>query len=197
MKKTLTLILTVLLAISFVFGFSSCDDDKEYDGPADGTVVENEDGTLSRTLIGLTFRLTPDFEERNYSGYTHSYTNGPADFLVAAMSYQQLEEATYDEMPDPWPTNVYDYSRHFVIINNIGLKYWSYDEANNIATIKHVFKYTGEDAGMLEDEYVHYVIMDNGEAIFFITYSCEISERETYEPLFNYWSSLLHLRKVK
>lgn len=179
MKKIITFILTLILALGATLGLASCDEEGK------------------RTLLGLTFELTDDFEERTYSGYTYSFSNGEAEFLIAAMSYQQLEESTYDNMPDPWPTNVYDYSRHFVIVNGIGLSHWEYDEEENVAMVKHVFEYTGEDAMYMEDEYVHYVMMDNGEAIYFITYSCKIDYRDKYEPLFNKWASELELEKVR
>ena len=159
------------------------------------------EGTVKHQEIGLTFYLPESFEKRNYSGYQHSYSDGDAEFLLAAISYQDLEEATDENgMPTPWPTTVYDYSRRFVIENSgvgfdMGLDDWQYDEAENVATIKGYFPYNGTEVEGMDDVYTHYIIMDNGEAIFFLTFSCEIESREIYEPLFDTWAAALSLKK--
>ena len=191
MKKILSLTLALVVLSLSVFALFSCGED---------------DGHYKK--IGLSFYLTPgEFHESTYPDCDIAYTkimrdeNGnsqgiEAEFTVNAMSYQELEEATYNDMPDPWPTNVKDYIRNFVIVNGFSLKDYTYDEEKNIAQIKIDFEYPAE-AGDRPDEYCHFVVMDNGEAIYFITYSCKQTLREKYEPIFDSWVSMLELDKVK
>lgn len=183
MKKLLTLTLAVTLVLLSAFSLYSCGDD-------------TPEGMVKYYDLGLTYYLPKEFESRTYSGYDYSYSDGTAEFLIAAMSYEELENATYDNLADPWPTNVYDYSRKLVTVNGIGLGNWSYDEEKDTAFIEYVYSYTGEDAAYMEDEFINYVVMDNGEAIFFITLSCRVSVRDAYEPKFEEWISLLKMKKV-
>ncbi len=189
MKKILSSILTVALVAILALSLFSCGNDGNYE------------------KIGLKFYLPTEFTEATYQGCDIAYTklhydeNGnkqgvEAEFTVNAMSYEELQNATYNEMPDPWPTNVLDYIRNFVIVNGFSLKDYTYDKEKNVAELKIVYKYPAEAENM-PDEYCHFVVMDNGEAIYLITYSCKAIYKEIYEPLFTEWASNLELRKVK
>lgn len=188
MKKILSLTLTLVILALSIFALFSCGNDGNY------------------KKIGLSFYLPTEFTESNYADCDIAFTklklgeDGKsegieAEFTVNAMSYQELEESTYNNMPDPWPTNVRDYIRNFVIVNGFSLNDYTYDEERNVAEIKIDFQYPAE-AGDRPDEYCHFIVMDNGEAIYFITYSCKKTMREHYEPLFDEWAANLVLEQV-
>ena len=186
MKK----ILSLILVLASLLLLASC-----------GDTVEGEGNNHSE--IGLSFYLSDDFEKASFQGYSHAFTNGEAEFLINAMSYEQLEssEGSDGNYKEPWPSDLYSYVRRFAIENNISLSNYTFDHDKQRGDIKYVYDYEleeGEDeASRLESEYCHYVFLDNGEAIYFITYSCRVSFREKYEPLFNDWASKLVLKKVK
>lgn len=180
MKKLITILLILSLTLSGVLALSSCDDD----------------GGNNHNDIGLSYYVPEDWEKLTVQYADHAYTNGEAHIEIDAQSYEELAEGTYNDMPDPWPTNVYDYVRQFVLYNSLPLSDYVYDEEKDVAYIDFEFEYPAE-AGNMPDEYLLYVFMDNGEAIFVITYYCEVKYRETYEPLFHRWREMLELRVVK
>lgn len=190
MKRILSIALAITVLLLSALAFVGC----------------GEEGDGTRKKIGLTFYVPEDFTESNYEGVDIAYTkihideNGQrqgieAEFTVSAMSYQELEEATYNNMPDPWPTNVEDYIRDLVIKNGFSLKDYTYDKERNVGELKVDFEYPA-DAGDMPDEYLHFVAMDNGEAIYLITYSCKKTFKEQYVPLFDEWASNLTLDYV-
>ena len=182
MKKIISLLLIIATVLTAVLALSSCED---------------ENGN-NHSEIGLSFYLPKDFETRKIQGYSHAYGNSEAEFLINAMGYDQLSssETTSGEYKEPWPTDLYSYVRRFAIENGIDLSKYTFDHEKERGEIKYVYEYEGEDEG-IEADYCHYVFLDNGEAIYFITYMCKVSYREKYEPLFNDWSSRLVLKKVK
>ena len=148
--------------------------------------------------IGLSFYLPENFEKMSIYGYSYAYRNGEAEFLINAMSYEQLasSESTDGQYKEPWPTDLYSYVRRFCVENNISLSKYTFDHEKERGEIKYVYDYEGEDS-FIESDYCHYVFLDNGEAIYFITYTCKISYMEKYQPIFDDWASRLVLKKVK
>ena len=182
MKKIISVILILASILAAVVALSSCTD---------------KNGN-NYSEIGLSFYLPTGFEKMSIQNYSHAYRNGEAEFLINAMSYEQLEsnETTSGEYKDSWPTDLYSYVRRFAIENNISLSKYTFDHDKQRGEIKYVYEYEGEDAD-IESDYCHYVFLDNGEAIYFITYTCKVSYMEKYQPLFDEWSSKLVLKKVK
>ena len=178
MKRIITLILTLSLVITGVLCLASCDSDGN-----------------NHNEIGLSFYVPDDWEDRDYMYADIAYTNGEANFEVDASSYEELAEMTYEGAPDPWPDNVYDYVRQFVLYNSLPLSDYVYDEETDVAYVEFEFEYPAEAGGM-PDEYLLYVFMDNGEAIYVITYYCNAKYREVYEPLFHEWRKMLKLQIV-
>ena len=184
MKKIISLILILTTVFTLSLSLTSCGDEIE--------------GDNNRTIIGLSFYLPDDFTEMKIQNYSHAYTNKEAEFLVNAMSYEQLEstEDSAGDYKEPWPSDLYSYVRRFAIENNIGLSNYTFDHDAERGEIKYVYDYEGEDS-YIESDYCHYVFLDNGEAIYFITYTCKVSYQEKYVPLFDDWASRLVLKKVK
>lgn len=182
MKKIISVILILATVTVMALALSSCED---------------ENGN-NHNEIGLSFYLPEEFESMKIQGYSYAYTNREAEFLINAMSYEQLEsnETASGEYKESWPTDLYSYVRFFAIENNIDLKNYSFDHERERGEIKYVYDYEGEDAG-IESDYCHYVFLDNGEAIFFITYTCKVSYMDKYIALFDDWASRLVLKKVK
>ncbi len=183
MKRIITLFLTLAIVACSVLSFSACGNDGNH------------------KKMGLSFYLPEDFEDRKISGYSYAYSNGEADFLITATGYEVLSSSTdtagnYKEV---WPTDVHSYVRRFAIENGIGLDKYTYDAAENVAEIKCVYDYDEVDEMgeplIIESDYCHYIFMDNGEAIYFITYMCKVTYQEKYEPLFDEWASKLVLDK--
>ena len=182
MKKIISLILVCASLLALSFTLSSCTD---------------ENGN-NYNEIGLSFYLPDGFEKMSIQNYSHAYRNGEAEFLINAMSYEQLEssETTSGQYKEPWPTDLFDYVRRFAIENNISLSKYTFDHEKQRGEIKYVYDYEGED-DFIESDYCHYVFLDNGEAIYFLTYTCKVSFMEKYQPLFDEWASKLVLKKVK
>lgn len=184
MKKIISVVLLISLTISALF-LTSC-------GDPNGN---------NHNEIGLSFYLPNDFEQIKIQNYSHAYSNGEAEFLISAYSYEQLEsnESTSGEYKDAWPSDLYSYVRRFAIENNIGLSNYTFDHDKQKGEIKYVFEYDVEDEEFsdMEADYCHYVFLDNGEAIYFLTYTCKASVMEKYAPLFEEWSARLNLKRVK
>lgn len=184
MKRIITLLLTLSVAVCALFSLSACGNDGNY------------------KQMGLSFYLPEDFEKRTIQGYAYAYSNGEAEFLISANSHELLASTTDEsgEYKGAWPTDVHGYVRRFCIENDIGLDKYSYDAERNTAEIKYVYDYnevdeTGESIN-IDSDYCHYVFMDNGEAIYFITYMCKVAYMEKYQPLFEEWASKLVLDQV-
>lgn len=184
MKKIITVFLVLAISVCSLFALSACGNDGNY------------------KEIGLSYYLPTDFVKQNIQGYDYAYTNGEAEFLISANSYEVLQSSTTQagDYKGEWPTDVHGYVRRFCIENDIKFDNYTYDPAKNVADIKYVYDYPEVDEeGMplqMESEYCHYVFMDNGEAIYFITYMCKVSYMEKYKPLFDEWASKLVIEKV-
>ena len=183
MKRIITLILVLAVAVCSVASLSAC-----------------TNGEYKK--IGLSFYLPNDFEERTVRGCDYVSSNGEAEFTINAHSYETLKSATDDSgnYKGAWPTDVYSYARKFCQENGISFDKYTFDKDKNVADVKFVFDYPEVDeegnALDIESEYCHYVVMDNGEAIYVISYSCRVSLMDTYKPLFDEWATKLVLDKV-
>ena len=182
MKKIISVMLIIASLLVMSLSLSSCTD---------------ENGN-NYNEIGLSFYLPDGFEKMSIQNYSHAYRNGEAEFLISATSYEELEstETASGEPKVSWPTDLYSYVRFFAIENNISLSKYTFDHEKERGEIKYVYDYEGEDS-FIESDYCHYVFLDNGEAIFFITYTCKVSFMEKYQPLFDEWAARLVLKKVK
>ena len=130
-------------------------------------------------VLGMSFVLSDTAKELDLQNYDLAYRDNGFYFYVNAMSYQELEESTYNNQPDPWRTDVKGYSRDFIIKNGISEDNLYYNEEENFAVITDTY---------IDSEYQyydHYLIMDNGEAIYLINFNCPASEKENLEDLFD------------
>ena len=143
----------------------------------------------SNEALSMSFVLSNSARQLTLQNYDLAYYDNGYYFYVNAMSYQELEEATYNNMPDPWRTDVEGYSRDFIIKNNMSDKQLVYNEDENIAVITST--YIGQEGSY----YDHYVIMDNGEAIFLINFNCPAEKEAEFKDVFDMLDDYIYVKK--
>lgn len=143
----------------------------------------------SSDVLNMSFVLSNSARQLTLQSYDLAYYDNGYYFYVNAMSYQELEEATYNNMADPWRTDVEGYSRDFIIKNNMRDDQRVYNKDEDIAVITSTYIGDGEAY------YDHYVIMDNGEAIFLINFNCPADKEEAYKDIFDMLDDYIYVKK--
>ena len=169
MKKGLLKAFSIILIIaSLMCVFSSCRE-------------EEEDGYY---VYGLHFDIGEGYTSLRVPYAENCYTNGEAFFFFHVYSGEGLEELGFS--PD---ISVERYTQQFCLLNSLDPYDYEYDSKRDITTLSYVFDYDKSDEGTahLESEFYYHMIMRGTAHLYIITMSCDVSYRETYEPIFKGW----------
>ena len=168
-KSILKLLSVILIASSLLCLLSSCNDEEEIDG---------------YYVYGLHFDIGDGYNAIKVPYAENCYTNGESFFFFQVYSGEGLENLGYAA-----DISVKHYTQQFCLLNSLDPYDYEYDAERDVAVLDYVHEYDKNDEGTahLESELYYHMIMRGSEHLYIITMSCELSLRDTYEPIFKGW----------
>ena len=171
MKKILSTILLLSIALLLVFSLAACE----------------ETGYKNYTELGLKFRLPKDFRKFYLQNIDIHYSTPDANFEVQVLPKSEFEDVEMGYYIS-FDMTVKEYTEFFIKENEWKCEY-TYDETRD-ATNFYVFWTPSED---FEYTYYYITIMKSENAFYIIMMSCVESNYPVYEEKFRAWSTYVEL----